>query len=101
MSNNKITNDDTLVLVHIDYKKLLLELGEDYQIGQAYFLKIKDFLDQEKIKRKEHQIITSFELEKLWIYNIEPLLEEYLGMSIEDDIQTKLNGLKEEFLKDT
>ena len=100
-SNNKITNDDTLVLASIDYKKLLLELGEDYQIGQAYFLKIKDFLDQEKIKRKEPQIITSFELEKLWIYNIEPLLEEYLGMSIEDDgIQTKLGKLKKEFLED-
>lgn len=82
-----------------DTKKL--NLGKDYQIGQAYFLKIKDFLDQEKIYNKQKQIITSFELEKLWIYNIEPLLEEYLGMSIEDDgIETKLNSLKEEFLKD-
>ena len=74
-----------------------LDLGEEYQIGQAYFLKIKDFLNS----KESDQIITSFELEKLWVYNIEPLLEEYLGMSIEGDgIQAKLNSLKKEFLKD-
>jgi len=79
-----------------------LNLGEDYQIGQAYFLKIKDFLDPDKIENKELQIITSFELEKLWVYNIEPLLEEYLGMSIEDDdIQKQLKDLKDEFLEDS
>ena len=70
-----------------------LELGEDYQIGQAYFLKIKDFF-----KDKENVEISSFDLERLWIYNIEPLLEEYLGMSIEDkDIQNKLLKLKDFF----
>ena len=75
-----------------------LNLTEDYQIGQAYFLKIKDFIPQ-PLKDEKYEI-TSFELEKLWIYHIEPLLEEYLGMSIEDDeIKNKLNKLKEEFLK--
>jgi len=84
-----------------DCIKSELGLGEDYQIGQAYFLKIKDFLNQEKIKNYVSQIITSFELEKLWIYNIEPLLEEYLGMSIEDEsIQSKLKNLKDKFLND-
>lgn len=78
-----------------------LDLGKDYQIGQAYFLKIKDFLDSKKIEIGEQQIITSFELEKLWVYNLEPLLEEYLGMSIEDEnINDKLKKLKEKFLKD-
>lgn len=78
-----------------------LDLGENYKIGHAYFLKIKDFLDQEKIKNGEAQIITSFELEKLWDYNLEPLLEEYLGMNIEDgEMQIKLKNLKDEFLKD-
>ena len=77
-----------------------LSLGEDYQIGQAYFLKIKDFLNNPN-SRISDQIITSFELEKLWIYNIEPLLEEYLGMIAEDnDIKPKLDRLKDEFLKD-
>jgi MoxR-like ATPase len=71
-----------------------LELGKDYQIGQAYFFKITDFMNKDK------RIITSFELEKLWAYNIEPLLEEYLGMNIEDDeISKKLKDLKEWFEK--
>jgi len=80
-----------------------LKLGEDYQIGQAYFLKIKYFLrTDESDKFLSNQIITSFELEKLWVYNLEPLLEEYLGMSIEDDgIQKQLEDLKDEFLKDS
>ncbi len=76
--------------------KTELDLGEDYQIGQAYFLKIKDFLEQDK----NEQVITSFELEKLWVYNIEPLLEEYLGMALEDEtIQEKLKKLKIEFIE--
>ncbi len=79
-------------------KKIIsdLGLGEDYQIGQAYFLKIKDFLSDE-----ENVEITSFDLEKLWVYNIEPLLEEYLGMIIEDDgIKAKLDELKKFFVED-
>ena len=71
------------------------KLNEDYQIEKAYFLKIKDF-----IKENELVEITSDELEKLWVYNIEPLLEEYLGMIMEDDsIKGKLEKLKKEFLK--
>ena len=69
------------------------KLNEDYQIEKAYFLKIKDF-----IKENELFEITSYELEKLWVYNIEPLLEEYLGMIMEDDsIKGKLEKLKKEF----
>ena len=71
------------------------KLNEDYQIEKAYFLKIKDF-----IKENELFQITSYELEKLCVYNIEPLLEEYLGMIMEDDsIKGKLEKLKKEFLK--
>ena len=71
------------------------KLNEDYQIEKAYFLKIKDF-----IKENELFEITSYELEKLWVSNIEPLLEEYLGMIMEDDsIKGKLEKLKKEFLK--
>jgi hypothetical protein len=82
--------------------KTELDLGEDYQIGQAYFLKIKDFLSKDKDENSElNQVITSFELEKLWVYNIEPLLEEYLGMNIKDEnVVIQLKRLKEEFLKD-
>ncbi len=98
ISKSKLTEEEKNIVSSIgDYSKLMLELGEDYQIGQAYFLKIQDFLEKEKTG----QIITSFELEKLWVYHIEPLLEEYLGMAMEDDsIQNKLKDIKEEFLKD-
>jgi len=76
-----------------------LELGLDYQIGQAYFLKIQDFLPEQE--KGELQTITSFDLEKLWIYNLEPLLEEYLGMSVEEEgILEQLKKIKNEFLKD-
>ena len=44
--------------------------------------------------------ITSFDLEKLWIYHLEPLLEEYLGSRIDDSsIEKFLEKLKEEFIK--
>ncbi len=83
-----------------------LDLGEDYQIGQAYFLKIKDFLkyeDIEKVEKLDDEnklIITSFELEKLWVYNIEPLLEEYLGMGMDQkELKEKLELLQKEFVE--
>ncbi len=79
----------------IDNEGLALE--KDYQIGQAYFIKIQDFINESDTPIK----ISSFELEKLWAYSIEPLLEEYLGMSIEDEeIYKKLKKLKDDFLKD-
>ncbi len=83
--NNEISN-----------KQNGLMLGEDYQIGHAYFMKIKDFFD----KSSNDLFITPLELEKLWVYHLEPLLEEYLGMSIEDDeMGRKLEKIKKEFVK--
>lgn len=77
-----------------------LDLGEDYQIGQAYFLKIGDFLPPAEAGDALPPI-TSFELEKLWLYHIEPLLEEYLGMSIEDEgIAGNLSALKDPFTEE-
>lgn len=74
-----------------------LQLGADYQIGHAYFGKIKDF----KHKQEEGsplQIITPFELEKLWEYHLEPLLEEYLGNRVDDkDTKACLNEIKDSF----
>lgn len=76
-----------------------LQLGADYQIGHAYYGKIKDF----KKKREEKdlpQVITSFELEKLWEYHLQPLLEEYLGNRIDDkEIMACLNEIKDSFTK--
>lgn len=78
-------------------KKDGLALEDSYQIGQAYFKKIENFLD----KNQSDQLITPFELEKLWLYHLEPLLKEYLGMSLDDnDIKTKLNTVKTTFIKE-
>ena len=79
----------------IDTKDGLM-LEKDYQIGHAYFKKIKDFFD----KSSENSIITPLELEKIWCYHLEPLLEEYLGMSIADnDVEIKLKKVKDDFVK--
>ena len=66
-------------------------LNENYQIGQAYFMKIKDFLPV--VGNKGYVKITTLELEKLWEYHLLPLIEEYLGA------RTDENGIKKE-LKD-
>jgi MoxR-like ATPase len=53
-----------------------LGLPEDYGIGQAYFMKIRDFCATED---DDMLHITPFARERLWDYHIEPLIEEYLG----------------------
>ena len=46
----------------------ILRLGKDYQIGHAYYGKIKNFLPE--VGSEDNPIqITSFDLEKLWIYH--------------------------------
>ena len=101
-----------------------LDLEKDYQIGHAYFGKIKDFISKDFIMgddnnnsnetqsnenmakvsdnngftKEEPYIITSFDLEKLWNYHLQPLIEEYLGNRIKDqDIADKLNKIYNEF----
>lgn len=75
-----------------ELNKIALDLGENYQIGHAYFLKVKQFVQEGAINPNH--------LQKLWEYHIEPLLEEYLGMSLEsEEIKKKLGKLKEEFTK--
>lgn len=75
-----------------------LGLNENYQIGQAYFMKIKDFLP--KIEDKGKMIITTLELEKLWEYHLLPLIEEYLGARADEtDIKSKLKEIKVNFTK--
>lgn len=122
--------------------KSILGLGEDYQIGHAYFLKIKDFLPKESAEKLksdkpeetsvpsteelksdvpddasnsptdelessviEEDVVlpdlTSFELEKLWVYHIEPLLEEYLGNKLDDErIKNKIKDLRKDFTEE-
>ncbi len=76
-----------------------LQLGEDYQIGHAYYGKIRDFI-QKNSEDESPRILSSFDLEKLWEYHLQPLLSEYLGNRI-DDQETKkcLNDIMNEFTK--
>lgn len=79
--------------------KNALMLGEDYQIGQAYFAKIKDFLKTVPSKGKE-QDIRPDHMQKLWSYHLLPLLEEYLGNQVEDaDIKKKLKEIEKQFVE--
>lgn len=84
---------------HISRPNSRLQLGVDYQIGHAYYGKIKDFLTKTK-EFEPAQIITTFDLEKLWDYHLEPLLEEFLGNRIEDsEVIRCLEERKNEFTK--
>ena len=84
---------------HISRPNSRLQLGADYQIGHAYYGKIKDFLSKYGESESE-QMITTFDLEKLWEYHLEPLLEEFLGNRIEDlEVIKCLEERKNEFTK--
>lgn len=73
-------------------------LNENYQIGQAYFMKIKDFLPV--VNNEENVNITTLELEKLWEYHLLPLIEEYLGARADEEgIKKELKNIKTEFIK--
>ncbi len=52
-------------------------LATDWAVGQAYFMKVRDFCppDEEGGGRS----LTPFALELLWDYHLDPLIEEYLG----------------------
>lgn len=75
-----------------DSLKNTLGLNEDKQIGHAYFLKITDFCE----KKDDSIMLTPYALEQLWVYHIEPLLEEYLGMEFESK-QDQIASLKKAF----
>lgn len=73
-------------------------LNENYQIGQAYFMKIKDFLPI--VDNEEDVKITTLELEKLWEYHLLPLIEEYLGARADEtEIKSKLKKIKGAFIQ--
>lgn len=69
-----------------------LSLGSNYEIGHAYFLKIKDFLvkNDETIETK-HQ-------KNLFNYHLKPLIKEYLRSQLpEKEIDDKLKICAEKF----
>lgn len=75
-----------------------LGLNENYQIGQAYFMKIKDFLPD--VENEGYVKTTTLELEKLWEYHLLPLIEEYLGARADEEgIKNKLKEIKAGFIQ--
>lgn len=59
-----------------DLKTGPLGLGEDFQIGHAYFGKIKNYIVK-SVNSTESTAISTYDLERLWVYHLEPLLEEF------------------------
>lgn len=96
--NYLLTNDERLKQeINIEgLKGIKLENTQDYyKIGHAYFMKIKNFMD------KDEFVINPQHLEKLWIYHIEPLLMEYLGLSYDDsDVKKSVEEIKKHFVKE-
>lgn len=78
-----------------ELEAIKLENTQDYyKIGHAYFMKIKSFM------RDDEASINPNHLEKLWIYHIEPLLMEYLGLSYDDsNVKKSINEIKKHFVK--
>ena len=67
-----------------------LGLEKHYKIGQAYFAKIEKFFES-----NESNEITPIHLTKLWDYHLQPLIEEYIGFSMDNqEISNKLDNLK-------
>lgn len=75
-------------------REWVLGLESHCKIGQAYFAKIRDFLgNEEKTIKVPH-------LEKLWIYHLRPLIEEYVGFSMNSkEVSDKLDNLKTFWIK--
>jgi DNA polymerase III delta prime subunit len=103
-------NDEDLALLIGKAKRLnsaligngATELGlpEDYGIGQAYFMKIADFcvIEAGASTERNEARITEFSREQLWIYHLEPLLEEYLGAEAGAK-KNDLRALRDDFVK--
>lgn len=97
--DNKFSDEDIESLknkataINDDLNKKL-GLPQDYKIGQAYFMKIKDF---STLNGEEKLEITPLSLERLWEYHIEPLLEEYLGAEFESK-STVIKEMKDTFI---
>ena len=78
-----------------------LDLPEDYGIGQAYFMKIYDFcveLSETTERGGKRLLIKEFDRERLWIYHLKPLLDEYIGAEIVAK-KAALNAIRDSFVK--
>ncbi len=76
----------------IDEAVVDLPLTEDHQIGHTYFTEIVRFL-------KDSSRITPEAMERLWLYHIEPLLEDFLGVEVHTH-RPALNALRNWFCQE-
>ena len=96
-------------------------LPAEKQIGHAYFLKVKEFCEaveedevttsdetpnddaandsKKKLAKNRFYVLTPYALEQLWLYHIEPLLEEYIGLEYETKGEA-IKALRDEFCRE-
>ena len=72
-----------------DVIKNITSLGDAYQIGGAYFLKLKEL---KELKDKGGLEDGQDEFDALWEYHLEPLLKEYLRG--EQNVKTEIGNMK-------
>lgn len=70
-----------------------IPLTADHVIGHAYFMNIVDIV----LNSPSQDHISPFHLERLWLYYLQPLLEDFLGYEIYQ-YSRELNMLKEYFV---
>ncbi|MBF0121653.1 MAG: AAA family ATPase [Desulfobacterales bacterium] len=84
-----------------------LKLSKEHQIGQAYFKKIADYLETVPSEAstisgsdsQSRQDISPAMYSKLWKYDIEPLLREYLGSQYDKEaIKKNVDNMREMFV---
>lgn len=72
--NNAIYNEE-------DPQQHIAGLNQNYHIGGAYFLKIKDYLDKDPNLNDEQKLKDAYD--KLWNTSLEPLIREYLKSTLD------------------
>ena len=86
-----------------------LHLPREKQIGHAYFLKARDYCEQVEVsppatntgKQVLMYKLSEYALEQLWVYHIQPLLEEFLGLEAEEPEQIReMTDMKQEFCRE-
>jgi hypothetical protein len=73
-----------------------LPFTSDNVIGHTYFAEIARIVAQRTGDTRDTKIIPA-DLERLWLYHLQPLLEDYLGFEVHG-YRDELNGLRNHFV---
>lgn len=63
-------------------------LGSEYQVGPAYFLKLKNFVGKQDLNSANNDQINAW-MEQLWKFHLKPLLVEYLKGNSDTSLDIK------------